>query len=281
MYEEFIDSQRISTEAEYSRVYKYLDRYKACEVGECLTYNENIKKNKTIWVLWLQGMESAPQIVRSCYRSLNKLKPKEFDVILLTKQNLKQYIVLPEYITDKYHRGLISNTHLSDIIRLELLYIYGGLWIDATVYICDQIPEFMYSGDFFAFDNSSVTAASVIKMSTWWIYARAANYIITKTRDMIYAYWQQEEQLINYFLLHIAMSKVIDEHSMARNIFHSKFFYSNGNAHYLQGSLAAEYDEKKWSHIKCISPVQKLTYKRKYLLGDISSFYVVLIQERI
>lgn len=46
MYEEFIDSQRISTEAEYSRVYKYLDRYKACEAGECLTYNENIKKIK-------------------------------------------------------------------------------------------------------------------------------------------------------------------------------------------------------------------------------------------
>lgn len=280
MYEEFIDSQRISTEAEYSRVYKYLDRYKFDKAGDRQTYNESIKKNKTIWILWLQGMENAPQIVRRCYESITKFKPEGYDITLLTIQNLEKYITLPDYIMDKYYCGLISNTHFSDIIRLELLYIYGGLWIDATVYICDKVPEFMYSGDFFAFDNSSVTAASVIKMSSWWIYACANNCIISKTRDMIYTYWQQENQLINYFLLHIAMSKVIDEHSKANRIFKFKYFYSNGNAHYLQGNLAAEYDEKKWNYIKFISPIQKLSYKRKYLLGDIASFYVVLIEEK-
>ena len=30
--------------------------------------------------------------------------------------------------------GQITKTHLSDLLRLELLIRYGGTWIDATVF---------------------------------------------------------------------------------------------------------------------------------------------------
>ncbi len=281
MYEEFIDIQAINAEAEYSGVYRYLDKYRTGGAGEIPLYNAKVKKDKTIWVLWMQGMENAPELVRCCFASLNKFRPQGYEIILLTAQNLQNYIVLPDFIMDKYHRGLISNTHFSDLVRMELLYVYGGLWVDATVYVCSQIPEFMYTGEFFAFDNCTVTASSVIKMSTWWIFACAGNCIISKARRMLYAYWEQENQLNNYFLLHIVISKVIDEDNMARSLFYSKYYYSNGNPHFLQNCLAMEYSEKKWNYIKYISPIQKLSYKKNYLLGDIDSFYVALITDRL
>ena len=42
----------------------------------------------------------------------------------------------PEVIT-KFNEGKISMTTLSDRLRMELLYRYGGVWIDATYYVTD------------------------------------------------------------------------------------------------------------------------------------------------
>lgn len=40
----------------------------------------------------------------------------------------------PKYIEEKWKRGVITHTHMTDLLRLELLIRYGGTWIDATVF---------------------------------------------------------------------------------------------------------------------------------------------------
>lgn len=38
-------------------------------------------------------------------------------------------------------KNIISNTHMSDIIRNDILIKNGGLWIDSTVLLTDNIPD--------------------------------------------------------------------------------------------------------------------------------------------
>uniref|UniRef100_UPI001F4D6F29 capsular polysaccharide synthesis protein n=1 Tax=Rosenbergiella australiborealis TaxID=1544696 RepID=UPI001F4D6F29 len=94
--------------------------------------NNRIKGDDTIWTLWLQGLDEAPDLVKMCISSFSKIKGKK--TVVLSESNLEQYIKLPVVIIEKYNRGLIPKAAYSEIIRLELLSTYGGLWLDATMY---------------------------------------------------------------------------------------------------------------------------------------------------
>ncbi len=283
LLEKFIHGDFIKQELEFSGLYRYLDRYK----DSCSNlYSEtkppkcsSIKPNHTIWIFWKQGMEKAFRLVQKCYESVCKNKPQDFEVILLTEQNLEQYINLPDYIWDKYEKGFLTTTHLSDLIRIELLCVYGGCWIDATVFCSDRIPMYMLAGDLFVFQLQSVLSDPTLKLSSWWIYADKDCRLIHLTRQMLFTYWKQETDIRNYFLLHIIISKIIDEDETCKNLFQKIPYFNSGNAHILQRKLGAEFDEAEWAIIKNASCVHKLTYKNKYLQGDIYNYYMALLSD--
>ena len=56
-------------------------------------------------------------------------------VIILTEDNYKQYVNIPEWLEEKKNKGVISRTHFSDVLRLTLLSHYGGLWLDSTFFV--------------------------------------------------------------------------------------------------------------------------------------------------
>lgn len=93
---------------------------------------------KQVWICWLQGMENAPQIVQDCYASVCYWM-KDWKITVITAENMNEYVQFPDYIVRKWKEGMISNTHLSDLLRLELLIRYGGLWIDSTTYMLSLI----------------------------------------------------------------------------------------------------------------------------------------------
>lgn len=71
---------------------------------------DNIKKYENkIWVLWWQGMENAPELIKICMNNKKKhIKGRE--IIILTKDNLKKYVQLPGYILYKFNSGGGYNT---------------------------------------------------------------------------------------------------------------------------------------------------------------------------
>lgn len=285
MFHKFVHKDFIKRELELSVLYGYLDKYKAADIGAFLLNdairNENVKLNHTIWMYWKQGMENAPMLVRKCYESVRGNKPQDFELILLTDKTLSGYIELPDYIWDKYEKGYITTTHLSDIIRMELLYTYGGCWIDATVFCSGAIPEYMLKGNMFVFKLPAVVSDPVLKMSSWWISSAYSNRLVQMTRRMLYEYWKQETDMRNYFLLHIMMSKLVDEDRECKDIFQKIPYFNSGNAHVLQEKLGSEYTKDEWRIIKDISPVHKLTYKYRYLRGDLYNYYTVLMMDKL
>ena len=115
-----------------------------------------LPEHDTIWWCWLQGIENAPEIVKACYRSLQKLGRK---IVVLDEENIPRYVELPAHVTEKYQRGIIGRAHYTDLVRLELLTRLGGAWIDATTWVSgtERIIPLLEEEDLFFFRAGNVS----------------------------------------------------------------------------------------------------------------------------
>ena len=246
------------------------DQYEDQEISK-------IKSNK-VWVCWLQGMDNAPELVKSCYASLKKnLKDKE--IVVLTSENLKDYVTFPDFIMEKWKKGIISNTHFSDLLRMELLIEHGGTWIDSTVLCTGAFPEYVENSDFFVFRNDYKKEMQC-KLSSWFISSKADYPLLKYVRDMIFAYWQKENELKHYFLFHFFVTIVMEKYPRYTE---NTFFVSNINPHVLLFEyLFRPFDKHILENLKQTCFVHKLSYKFDLTDKNISgTFYEKIINKGI
>lgn len=148
---------------------------------------------KQVWICWLQGMENAPQIVQDCYASVCYWM-KDWKITVITADNMNEYVQFPDYIVRKWKEGVISNTHLSDLLRLELLIRYGGLWIDSTTYMTGTIPAYIDDSNFFVYRNGWMDM-EMINMGSWLIFSKYTNNIILlETQSLLSGYFRQNQE---------------------------------------------------------------------------------------
>ena len=162
--------------------------------------NSNIKKNDSIFVMWWQGESTAPDIVKCCIASI-KENAGSHKVIILSENNINEYINLPQYVLQKFRTGAISRTHLSDIIRLQLLSIYGGMWIDATVLVTAQIPDEYFSRDFYSIHFGKTTKdPSRGRWTTFLMAGKGECPLFVKTLNYHYQYWEKHDAIVDYIM---------------------------------------------------------------------------------
>ena len=68
---------------------------------------ERSPENDRVYVYWAQGIENAPELVKACVQSLKDWLP-EREIILLTADNLADYVQLPEAVMEQYRSGRIG-----------------------------------------------------------------------------------------------------------------------------------------------------------------------------
>ena len=212
-----------------------------------------------VWVCWLQGMETAPALVRACYASLQKhLSDRE--IVLLTEENYRSYVNFPAHIQQKIDSGVISKTHFSDLLRLELLISYGGTWVDATVFCSGgQIPGYMLNSDLFVFQNLKPgLGGHATSISSWFMTACTNHPILLLTRHLLYEYWRKHNKLKDYFLLHDCFQLSVEAFPEQ---WHKVVPFSNSLPHILLLRLFEIYDEALWEAVQTMTPFHKLTYK--------------------
>lgn len=225
-----------------------------------------------IWVYWNKGIENAPDIVKSCYESLKRFGTRE--VILLTKENLSQYLQMPSYVEDKKTSGGMPLAIYTDLVRLALLEHYGGTWIDATVYLTARIPEEIFSSDFFAFQNTLGLLDNPALYAVWFMHAKAHGDIITKARNVAFAYWKKENHLFEYLTSNLIITQVVSRNPMAiENIPYLNSDYSE----YLIKVLGEDFSEEKWKWICSLTGIHKLTYKLDAAIDKAGSFYNYIV----
>ncbi len=251
---------RLSAELKIKKKIEKQYMSKLVEFDKTFIEQEHKYSNK-VWVCWFQGFENSPQIVKTCLSSLRRNLPSK-EIILITKNNLEQYVNFPKFIVEKWEKGLITNTHMTDLLRLELLIRYGGTWIDATV-LCTEneklIPDYFFNSDLFFFQTLKPGKdGQSTYISSWYINAKSNNKILEATRFLCYEYWKKNDELVDYFLLHDFISIVLDYYSSDwKNIVPR----DNSTPHNLLLRLFDPYDEQMFKFIVQQSPFHKLTYK--------------------
>ena len=212
-----------------------------------------------IFICWFQGMEQAPEIVKTCYASVKAALPDR-EIVLISQENMYDHVQFPPHVQEKIDSGIITRTHLSDLLRLELLLKYGGTWIDATVFCSGgRIPDYMLHSDLFTFQllkPGRDGKSSVI--SSWFITATSGNRILAATRHLLYEYWKKNTKLVDYFLLHDFFQMALEKYSDDWN---RVVPFSSATPHILLLRLFQPYDETLWNAVTSQTPFHKLSYK--------------------
>lgn len=234
------------------------------------------KASDKIWICWFQGIEEAPEIVKKCYYSVIEKNPDK-DVILITSDNYSDYVHFPNFVIEKWNQGIITHTHMTDLLRLELLINHGGLWLDATVLCTEKAPSYFFDSDLFFFQNLKPGRDGNCQyISSWLMEAKTNNKILMATRDLCYEYWKKNNSMFEYFLLHDFMSIVLDRYEEEWKNVPPR---DNAAPHILLLRLFEKYDENMWHMIKEQTPFHKLTYKMDSKdLERKGTFYDVLLR---
>lgn len=231
---------------------KYKKKLKKFEI----TQKKEQKYSNFIWVCWFQGIERAPELVKTCYKSVKRWYPDN-DIVLITKENFRDYVDIPEYVISKWEKGKILNAHFSDILRLALLIKYGGLWIDATVFCTGNSWNWLKEKSLFVYRNGWLDM-EYINMANWLIYSKSNNEILIMTLNLLYDYWKNKNYASNYFIFHMFFKMATEKYS---DEWKQVPYYAQIDNHLLANELANNFDEKRYDEIKYLTNFHKLTYK--------------------
>ena len=260
--------------------FRYVERfYKRNKKEYVFPCPENdVGENEFIlWTCWLQGIETAPPLVKTCINSAVKYAGSR-RVIVLTYDNLENYISLPSFIMEKHKKGYIQFPAFTNIIRTYLLYFYGGLWFDSTVLFTQPVPDNLLLEDIFFF--KSPLDDKHCPWSSWFIIAaKRKNYLLYNLLCALLAYWQKKNKYIDYFIFHYSLQAIINNDDLSAKIYDKIPYYNNQNPHYLQMKLLfSEFNNELWDIVKNVSFCHKLTYKNPNINNkkECYSFYSYL-----
>lgn len=201
---------------------RWLDKYINSKYSHIINHyvNAHVSRSRieiaNIWVFWGQGPDCMPVLVKSCYDQLTRYYK---NIILLTLDNISEYIDIPQSIKDKANTGTLSWANFSDIVRNKILYRYGGLWLDATVWTTDDIPFgqlmnmpfYSANGDVCSTKNSNCFWTSFkYNWSTWCMWSNQSLYpLFGFVGDMMEAVAENEKIWPDYvfqdFLIYYAI----------------------------------------------------------------------------
>jgi hypothetical protein len=225
--------------------------------------NAVISSASSIWICWWQGPDNMPEIVKACYKSVQKYAAGH-PVKLITKDNFNNFVSVPEYILDKFNSGLITVTHFSDILRVALLYEYGGFWLDATMFLTKEISISNSTYSFFTLKGTyNVDNISKARWTGFCIAGVKYGILFEYMRDFFYLYWKTHNELIDYVLIDYVIETAYQLIPYIRSLF-DKLPYNNTDIYSLQYHLHSEFSKYLFAEYCSQTQFHKLTWKKKF-----------------
>lgn len=224
--------------------------------------------DRIIWQYWAQGYGDVPDVVRSCLESVDKYAAN-YTVVRLTDENLSDYLDLPEFVQQR--RATYSRAHFSDLLRLILLKTYGGVWMDATIFMTAHIPQEWADSEFMVFRRDPKepnykywrntyayyfgwAKGFRVNMLNSFIIAKKGGRTISDFCDLMLLWWRDHENVPDYFFFQI-LYDVYDCPDRFQLV-------SDTLPHYLQQSINdSKFSILQQEEIFKRFPIHKLTYK--------------------
>lgn len=248
------------------RVNNYLEKKYGKLIRDYTGEQEKKPDETIIWVMWWQGIDGMPELVKACYEKLSS--QTTYKIVLITRDNFDKWIDLPQYIIDKHQNGIITTTHFSDIVRAALLKKYGGLWLDATIFI-KEIPSWIFEKRIYTLHAPGLFPDFINRgnWSPFLLFGHNTNMRIYSIMNAVFSnYWKVHNRLIDYLLIDFVINLIL---KYDPNLFDMiEAIPENRDYYLLNLSLNEEYNEKRAKEMMILSPFQKLTYKKEFLLKD-------------
>lgn len=246
--------------AKRAMIFSYLDRYKNDYAKlPCKEVSRKPDSNR-IFSIWFQGEEHAPAIVKACFRGIRE--NCSYGLSVLDESNLNEWIHLPEFIIRKREEGKISYAQFSDLCRLELLSEHGGLWMDSTDFVVADIPQWIWDEDFFLYLAEPKSKNSYSGVQSCFIRAKSGNPIIRAWRDAVWIYWQNEENVLDYFIVHLILMKLVECNLVVKKLFDKMPKRSQYPTHVVWKKYADKpFDKPLFMKLTQDVPFQKTSYR--------------------
>lgn len=138
---------------------------------------------KIIWSFWFDI--EYPKSIEICLKSWKYHHPN-YQINLLNKNNLLEY--LPDFNFSIFQH--LNHANLSDIIRLELLYNYGGIWLDCSVFLNDKLDNHLLNFsnndlDLLCFEGYNHNNKLLPITESWFLITYKNNHFIEVWLDLL------------------------------------------------------------------------------------------------
>lgn len=238
----------------------------------------NLYKDK-IWVFWWQGLDKAPLIVKLCINSMKK-HIKDREIIIITKDNFSYYTNLPNYIIIKFKKGNISIQEFSDIIRLYLLYYYGGAWLDATLFVKNKLDDTLFNYEFYTIKRKKKDDIFIsnYRWAIFFLIAKPKKILFRYLLSMKYFYWKKYNIIIDYLLTDHCINYLYDNYEQIRNLI-DEVPINNIHVNDLFEIINNEYNEDEINGLRENTFIYKLTWKEFINYEKENSVYKYFIEK--
>ena len=226
---------------------------------------------KMIWTMWQQGEAQMPETVQASMKTIKDFaKRNDCEFYLLTDENLADFINIPIDITEKYKKKELSAAHYSDIIRFSLLYQYGGIWMDATLFVSPYATLEMFEGDFFTLNHPPLQPEKMertvgdFKWAGFFLAGKKGKPYFKHIRDLYLYYVRKYPVFIHYLMMDYFILSEYQCNPYFENLVDrlpilapaERVWFLRDHAHDL-------FDEKEWEEVLKTTPIMKTTYKIK------------------
>lgn len=198
------------------------------DIPESRALRPELVGKKIIWQYWGQGLdaEELPAVVSVAMQSVDKYKG-DWQVIRLSDDTIGDYLALPDFVYQKMaNSAAFRRVFFSDLLRLSLLYHYGGGWLDATVLLSQPLDDRFLQSPYFMYQRSMQAEHKRYWMKSYAAYwgwasdfrVRVLNAIFFASKEanenlkysmiedlykLMLHYWQTEDQIVDYFFFQV------------------------------------------------------------------------------
>lgn len=234
-----------------------------------------------IWFFWMQGEGCMPPVPRLCLNYLRK-NANGHQVIVLTKDNIKEYANIPERIYELWNKGIITTTHFSDILRFALLSQHGGFWIDATMLVTKPLDKDIFEKPLFTVRTRPFGYfVSKCRWTGFCIASRKGGELATKAYEMFIDYWENTDVQVDYFLIDHVLNILYESDPVIRKEI-DEVSYSNEHMHDLNRLLCDDFDARRYEELTSdgtyMFKLSWKTYTEEQLRSNPRSYYNYLLK---
>ncbi|EAK0439227.1 capsular polysaccharide synthesis protein [Campylobacter lari] len=240
--------------------------------------------DKIIWQFWYQGKNQASPMIQQCFNSVQEQMKDDCTIIILDKDNIKEYLDFPPYVIEKLENNFFGEktiTFFSDLLRVCLLATYGGIWCDASIFLSSKIPSDLCNKDFFTFERSKTKPGKEklkkfiksgyfsygyfnwnddfkVKILNSFIISKSHHKNIQAMKNILTYYWLNEKNSNNfYYFTFQIIFELLKEHGFVNDTYKNM---SDIECHLLQFSAKEKFNPTLWEEIQKQSFLHKLTH---------------------